>query len=65
MYAGVRVGGGEGGYMGGRQGGQNGPKSGSNGGGQKKIRNIQNLDFLVRYTSNVMIYAQKFDLFGV
>ena len=31
----------------------------------KKIRNIQNLDFLVRYTSNVMIYAQKFDLFGV
>ena len=65
MYAGVRVGGGEGCYMGGAARGSKWTKIRFQWRWPKKIRNIQNLDFLVRYTSNVMIYAQKFDLFAV
>ena len=65
MYAGVRVGGGVGFHMGGWQGGQKWPKSGSNGGGRKKIRNIKNIYFVVRNTSNLMIYAKKIESFEV
>ena len=31
----------------------------------KKIRKIENIHFVVRERSNMMIYAKKFELFGV
>ena len=69
MKAGIRMAGGEGCHMGKWGGGCKGVKNSQNqvlmGGGCKKKSEIKNINFTAMKTSNVMIQAKNFDLFGV